>query len=160
MNTHIVQKPEITLVGVTVRTTNAEEAGPNRRLPQLWDTYFQSNLALQTDAHNPHLIYGLYTDYESDAAGAYTTLIGHEAGDAMLTGDNNFVHAVIPESKYIVFTTKKGPVYEVVAQAWGEIWGYFKESVETRTYTGDFELYDSRNFDPLSTEVQIYIAIE
>lgn len=42
----------------------------------------------------------------------------------------------------------------------GEIWAYFKESGEVRTYTGDFEIYDSRNFDPADTQVEIYIAIE
>ncbi|MNY28091.1 Bacterial transcription activator, effector binding domain [compost metagenome] len=66
----------------------------------------------------------------------------------------------VPGSKYRVFTTKKGPVYEVVAQAWREIWAYFGESTEKRAYTGDFELYDARDFDPANTELQIYIAIK
>lgn len=155
-----VQKPKVTLVGVSVRTTNAEEASPNGKLPQLWETYFSSNTLLQTGANNPHLIYALYTDYESDATGAYTVLIGHDAGEDVVQSDSNYPQIVIPESKYIVFTTKKGLVYEVVAQAWGEIWEYFKERPEARSYTGDFELYDSRSFDPTNTKVQIYIAIK
>jgi predicted transcriptional regulator YdeE len=150
----------MTLAGISVRTTNAEEAGPNGRLPQHWETYFRANIASQIGGNNPHLIYSLYTDYESDATGAYTVLIGHEAGDDAVLAENYYDRTVIPESKYLVFTTKKGPVYEVVAQAWGEIWKYFNESLEARTYTGDFELYDSRNFDPTNTEVQIYIAIK
>ncbi|OAB40129.1 GyrI-like domain-containing protein [Paenibacillus glacialis] len=160
MNTFTVQKPEITLTGVSVRTTNAEEAGPNGQLSKLWETYFQSNLSLQEGINNPNLIYGLYTDYESDASGAYTALIGHEVGDGAVLADNNFDCVVIPESKYLVFTTKRGPVFEVVAQSWGDIWTYFEESQEVRTFTGDFELYDGRNFDPTDAEVQIYIAIQ
>ncbi|MEW9699531.1 GyrI-like domain-containing protein [Paenibacillus sp. SI8] len=159
MNTYTTEKPDITLIGVSVRTTNAEEAGPNGRLPGLWETYFGSNIASRTGTNNPHFIYALYTDYESDATGAYTTLIGHEAGEEAVQ-DENYTCRVIPESKYIVFTTRRGPVYEVVAQAWGDIWAYFKEYPEARAYTGDFELYDSRNFDPTDTEVQIYIAIK
>lgn len=160
MNTYTVQQPEITLTGVSVRTTNAEEMGPNGRLSKLWETYFQSNMSEQKGINNSHLIYALYTDYESDATGAYTVVIGHEVGDESGITDMNYDRAVAPASKYLVFTTKKGPVYEVVAQAWGNIWAYFKESVEARTFTGDFELYDAANFDPTDAEVQIYIAIE
>ena len=159
MNAFTIQKPQITLTGVSVRTTNAEEMGPNGQLSKLWDTYFQSDMASQTGINNPHLIYALYTDYESDASGAYTVVIGHEVGEDALA-DHNDNRTVIPESKYLVFTTNKGPVYEVVAQCWGVIWSYFKESEEARTFTGDFELYDAGNFDPTDAEVQIHIAIK
>lgn len=210
MNTYFVEKAKMTLAGVSIRTTNEVEMGPDGGLPQLWETYFQSNIAGQVATVNSEYIYALYTDYESDASGAYTVVIGHEvAEERHLEGnqleengleeseleeseleenelekneleeselvenqleenrleesqleETQFTYAAVPESKYMVFTTKKGPVFEVVAQAWGEIWAYFKESREARTYTGDFEIYDSRNFDPADTQVEIYIAIE
>ncbi|MNI23484.1 Bacterial transcription activator, effector binding domain [compost metagenome] len=160
MNTFTIEKPEIKLIGVNARTTNAAEAGPNGRLPGLWEAYFNSNVATDTRIMNSEFIYALYTDYESDANGAYTVVIGHEAGSTETEKSDNYNSAVIPASKYLVFTTKKGPVYEVVAQAWGEIWEYFQASSETRAFTGDFELYDARHFDPANTEVQIYIAIK
>ncbi|MEK4877427.1 MULTISPECIES: GyrI-like domain-containing protein [Paenibacillus] len=190
MNTYFVEKAKMTLAGVSIRTTNEAEMGPDGGLPQLWETYFQSNIAGQIATVNPEYIYALYTDYESDASGAYTVVIGHEvAEEGHLEGsqlevgeleeselveneleeseleesqlvETQFTYAAVPESKYMVFTTKKGPVFEVVAQAWGEIWAYFKDSREVRTYTGDFEIYDSQNFDPADTQVEIYIAIE
>lgn len=160
MDTYTTHKQALLLTGVAVRTTNAEEVGQDGRLPKLWETYFQSNLQSSAGMRNPQFIYALYTDYESDANGAYTVVIGHETAQEGIQSDNNHMVVTIPESKYMVFTTKKGPVYEVVAQAWYEIWAYFKESPEVRAYTGDFELYDSRNFDPANTELQIYIAIK
>ncbi|OMD57718.1 GyrI-like domain-containing protein [Paenibacillus odorifer] len=210
MNTYFVEKAKMILAGVSIRTTNEAEMGPDGGLSQLWETYFQSNIAGQIATVNPEYIYALYTDYESDASGAYTVVIGHEVaekrhieGRQLEEGEleesqlveneleeseleeseleeseleeseleeseleesqlveNQFTYAAVPESKYMVFKTKKGPVFEVVAQAWGEIWAYFKESREVRTYTGDFEIYDSRNFDPADTQVEIYIAIE
>lgn len=160
MNTYTIHKPKLIITGVAVRTTNAEEMGPDGRLPQLWDTYFQSNLGSAAGVRNPHFLYSLYTDYESDVNGAYTVVIGHETDNEFVQNDNNHAVVEIPESKYIVFTSKKGPMYEVVPGAWREIWAYFKQTPEVRTYTGDFELYDSRNSDPANTEVQIYIAIE
>lgn len=160
MNSFIIEKPQFLLTGVSTRTTNAEEAGPDGRLPKLWETYFQSGLSSRPGIANPHLIYSLYTDYESDANGAYTTLIGHEVGDESQLAEDAASHTVmVAASKYRVFTTERGPMNEVVPKAWGYIWAYYKESQETRAYTGDFERYDTGSFDPMNTEVQIYIAI-
>jgi predicted transcriptional regulator YdeE len=156
METYFVEKSKFTLAGVSIRTTNAIEMSSDGRLSQLWETYFHSDIAVQTGTANPEHIYALYTDYESDATGAYTVVIGHESSKEI----NNLVRASVPESKYMVFKTNIGPVFEVVSQAWVEIWEYFKTSHEVRTFTGDFELYDARNSDPANTEVEIYIAIE
>lgn len=160
MNTYFAEKPKMTLAGVSIRTTNEAEMGPDGGLSKLWETYFQSNVAVQTGTNKPEYIYALYTDYESDATGAYTVVIGHEVAGESHLEESRLVYATVPESKYMVFTTKKGPVFEVVSQAWGEIWAYFQDAEEVRAYTGDFELYDSRDFDPTNTEVEIYIAIK
>lgn len=160
MHTFTTEKPEIKLAGISVRTTNAEETGPHGRLSGLWESYFASGMASEKGITNAYFIYALYTDYESDASGAYTVVIGHEAGDDAILIATNVEYAVIPKSKYLVFTTKRGPVHEVVFQAWVDIWAYFDGSPEERAYTGDFELYDARNLDPADAEVQIYIAIK
>jgi len=154
------QQATIELAGISIRTTNNEEAGPGGRIPGLWDAYFQSNILEHLDAANPHLIYGLYTDYESDANGAYTLLLGHEKGNSAPESLENYDQAVIPASRYLVFKTKKGPFHEVVPQAWIEIWTYFESSSIERAYTGDYELYDTRNFNPNEVEIEIYIAVK
>jgi predicted transcriptional regulator YdeE len=160
MNTDLITKPAISLIGVAVRTTNAEEAGPNGRLGALWNTYFASGIAEQTQVSNSHLMYALYTDYESDASGAYTVVIGHERVDAEAAVPSGLEQATIPEAQYMVFKTKRGPVFEVVLQTWKEIWAYFETSPIKRAYTGDFELYDGRDFNPADAEVNIYIAVK
>lgn len=160
MNTFFIRKPDMTVAGVSIRTTNEAEMGPDGGLAKLWEMYFHSNVAGQIDTNKPEYIYALYTDYESDASGAYTVVIGHEVKHERSLEDSQLVYSYVPESKYMVFTTKKGPVFEVVSQAWGEIWAYFQDAEEIRTFTGDFERYDSRNFDPAHTEVEIYIAIK
>lgn len=160
MHTLMTEQPAITLTGVQVRTTNEVEAGPDRKLPQLWETYFQSQMTSLIPTMHSHLIYALYTDYESDASGAYTTLIGHQVNAANSPGEDKFYQVQVPASKYLVFTTEKGPVYEVVAQAWANIWAYFRESEEVRAYTGDYELYDARNLDDSQAQIQIFIAIK
>lgn len=157
------------LTGFAARTTNADEFGPYGKIPELWRTYYQSGLPLDSSVRRPHLIYALYTDYESDASGAYTLVIGHESAVAdgatpierrRFTEDEaERLRALVPESRYRIFRTRRGPVSEVVAETWGEIWSYYENSSEQRAYTGDYELYDTRGFDPEAAEVSIYIAV-
>lgn len=152
--------PELRLAGLSCRTTNSQEGGPNGQLPGLWEAYFKDTIAERIHAEHPHLIYALYTDYESDASGAYTVLIGHELSGSDSADLSGLESAVVPAAKYKVFTSNQGPVYEVVAEAWGRIWSYFQSSEEQRTYTGDYELYDARDFNPEDAVVQIYIAVK
>ncbi|MBP2002013.1 putative transcriptional regulator YdeE [Paenibacillus shirakamiensis] len=154
----IINYPAMTLYGVTTRTTNAEEMSPHGRLPGLWQTFFQSNLAAQMDIRNPRRTYALYTRYESDHKGAYTVLIGHEPTKEQSERSILLEQAKVPASTYRVFTCPPGPVSEVVARTWGEIWSYYEHSSEQRAYTGDFEIYEAN--DENQTEIKIYIAIK
>ncbi|MCZ8522033.1 MULTISPECIES: GyrI-like domain-containing protein [Paenibacillus] len=153
-------QPEIKMIGISARTTNAQEAGPEGLIPGLWKTLYSSSIAAHPGIANPEFTYVLYTDYESDATGAYTVVIGHEISNDAFQGEKQEDHFIIPAGKYVVFKTKKGPVFEVIPQAWRDIWAYFENSVEKRAYTGDFERYDTRGFDPSSAEVEIYIAVK
>lgn len=183
MTINYEQRDAFRLAGISVRTTNAEEAGPNGRLPELWGTYFQNPLSSEPGLQNSHLLYALYTDYESDASGEYTVVIGHEcaAGKAesmeevhaagvtesaerqqaagRVESVENLQVATVPEARYMVFETPKGPFHQTVPQAWRDIWAYFGQSSVKRAYTGDFELYDFTQGDPEDIVVRIYIAI-
>ncbi|GGF84073.1 hypothetical protein GCM10010912_31600 [Paenibacillus albidus] len=158
MNTEIVHKGEFTLCGISTRTTNAEEMSGKGRLSQLWQDYFSSSLASRVADPSSQLIYALYTDYESDASGAYTVIVGQDVAAEEVNPADGYQYAKVPEGKYMVFTVPAGPVYEKVAQTWGEIWAYFQNAAEVRTYIGDYECYDSRNADP--AEIKIYIGIQ
>ncbi|WP_172194548.1 GyrI-like domain-containing protein [Saccharibacillus qingshengii] len=155
------------LKGFAVRTTNAAELGDGGRIPGLWQTYMNSSLAGEEGVRDPHLIYALYTDYESDASGAYTVVVGHEsaAEDSGVSetytgqGGSELLEVRVPGSRYRIFRTRRGPMGEVAAETWGEIWAYYAQSSEQRAYTGDFEVYDTRNFDPQAVEILIYIAV-
>jgi len=160
-----VQLGAFTVEGIGIRTTNAEEARPSGKLPGMWERYFQSEASNHVEADEPHLLYALYTEYESDASGAYTVVLGHKlVSDSTVpkqqSSEQTFQRALVPEASYIVFETAKGLVSEVVPQAWGHIWSYFEQSAVKRAFTGDFELYDLRTFNPEQAVVRIYIAVE
>nr|WP_114498352.1 effector binding domain-containing protein [Fontibacillus phaseoli] len=166
MTTKYVGQTEIRLAGIGARTTNAAEAGPNGCLPELWSRYYRENISAVVGEENPKTLYALYTDYESDASGAYTVIIGHEIRETAKVRESGsesgiaIQQAVIPTSDYLVFQSRRGPVQNVVAEAWGQIWAYFQDSVEKRTFTGDYEVYDLQDFDPGNAVVLIYIAVK
>nr|WP_068776633.1 effector binding domain-containing protein [Paenibacillus sp. FJAT-26967] len=158
MTNNYTQLPAFELTGVHCRTTNEQEAGPEGKLGALWQQYFESGLSVAPGIRNPQFLYGLYTDYETDASGAYTALIGHELGAGEVR--EGLATAAVPAAKYKIFTTQRGPVQQVVAQKWQEIWQYFGQSSEERTYTGDFERYDLAKFDPAAAVVEIFVAVK
>jgi predicted transcriptional regulator YdeE len=63
----------------------------------------------------------------------------------------------IDDLKYIVFTTRKGPVQTILIEAWQSIWEWSKSN--KRAFILDFELYDERAVDPNNSQVDIYISI-
>ncbi|WP_054956348.1 GyrI-like domain-containing protein [Paenibacillus dakarensis] len=162
MNVERVNRPSVQVCGIAERTNNQVEAGPEGKISGLWGQFFQHGL-LQQPGLNPEFIYGLYTEYESDVNGEYTVLLGCETtGEGSSDQLNHFktVSVSVPASDYLVFTSNLGPVDTVVPEIWQEIWSYFQECKESRTYTGDFELYKVAGFDPSNTVVQIYIAVK
>lgn len=73
----IESRPAMSVWGAGARTTNEAEAGANGVIPRLWEHYFRSGIKEVADSGQA--VYAVYTDYESDASGAYTLVIGHEA---------------------------------------------------------------------------------
>lgn len=98
----------------------------------------------------------MYSDYESDETGTYKYTIGMPVS-SLETTPENMTSLTIPASTYAVFTTRKGPVSEVVYETWQDIWNWSKEN--KRAFTTDFELYDERAIDPNDAQVDIYIAL-
>lgn len=156
----IEHKGSMSLAGISVVTTNADELSGNGQLGALWTKFYADNIsALLKEGADDQAIYGCYTDYENDATGRYRLLIGmriHNAADKPVGLDV----VTTPAAKYAVFTTSRGAIHEVVAQAWVAIWQWSASSSVNRTYTGDFEYYDERCADPTNAQVDIYIAIE
>jgi len=92
-------------------------------------------------------MYGVYSDYESDASGNYKVTVGVE-----VTKPKNAI--VIEDKKYLVFT-KQGELPMVVVELWEEIWAYFEKNSEyERAFEIDFEKYAKED------EVEIFVSIK
>lgn len=156
---YIVQE-ECKVIGIATYTSNAAEAGGNGKIPGLWMEFYQK----QTSRKIPNQVtdsptIGLYTDYENGVAGTYLMLVGLKV-HTMEEIPDGLVGKTIPAGQYAVFTTRRGPVSEVVPEGWAFIWDWFSHNDKKRTFTGDYELYDTRASNPGDAVVEIYIAVE
>lgn len=159
MQPTVVMKESLTIMGIAARTSNQAEATGNGGIPKLWQQFYQEQISNQITKKNSPACYGLYTEYEDGARGLYTMMIGHAVTPAA-QDQAGLVKKEVPAAKYLVFTSKQGPLSEVVPQAWQQIWSYFEEATDERIFTGDFEYYDQRSADPMNAVVDIYIAVK
>jgi predicted transcriptional regulator YdeE len=146
----IREHPGMTLIGLTARTDNATESGGQGAIPATWDKLVQGNILNRIAASSAaDRFYAAYVEYQSDASGPYTFLLGAEA-----TGEDptpmGLTRKSIPGGRFAVFVART-PVE--VPTTWREIWG----TPLRRRYLGDFEIY-SRH-DP-TLPVEIFVGIE
>jgi len=156
----IIEETGFTVVGISIRTSNAEEMSGRGLIPQQWDHFMKEGLLNKIPNKVDSNILAVYSDYESDANGAYTFMIGARVRSANDL-PQGMVDQKVPAGRYAVFTSEKGFVGKVVPQTWSRIWAVAKSSpAGKRAYRADFEVYDHRASDPQNAQVDIYVGIK
>jgi predicted transcriptional regulator YdeE len=163
MKKHKTSMPEMTLVGISMRTNNKAEMNLDTgKIGPTVGQYFGEQLADSIKHRSqPGVTYAVYTDFESDETGEYTYLIG-EAVESLEGQDlNRFSAVAVPASEYQKLTTEKGAMPKIIIDAWQKIWSMSEQAFEgKRRYIADFEVYDERAADPQNAQVDIFIGIE
>lgn len=161
MQKEIIQKPEIKLVGLCVRTNNKNEMDPaTGKIGPLIQHYWNQNIAAQIQARkNPGVTFSVYTDYATDEHGDYTYFVGEEVS-AFNHIPPDLQTCLIASALYQKFTTSAGKMPDIVIQAWQQIWAMTPAELGgKRAYLADFEVYDQRASDPSRAIVDLYIGI-
>lgn len=152
----------LTLLGLSVRTNNANEMDPKRaKISALVERYHQEQTA-QAMHHRsrPGVTYCAFTDYESDVTGDYTYFIGESVENLEGQDLERFRHILVPQGMYQRFTPQPGPMPDVVIQAWHHIWAMDEQRLGgKRAYRVDVEVYDQRATNPNHTALDLYIGI-
>ena len=159
MNPRASRQDEFSVVGISVRTTNAEQMTPERPIGKQWERLFKEGALATIPNKADANIVALYTEYASDKDGAYTYVLG-----ARVTKVENvpegMVAKKVPAGRYAVFTSEKGPVQKVVVEMWQRVWATPKIALGgDRAYTADYEVYDQRAQNPADSVVDLYIAV-
>lgn len=150
---NVIQIDGLTVAGLSVRTINRDEFNPDTaKLPQLWERFLSGSIMEKIPGRRSETtVYGVYSDYDSDASGFYTVTAG-VAVDSSSEGELQTVS--IQPGRYLVFADK-GAMPQVVIKIWERIWNYFGENtVYKRRFISDFEVYLN------GKEVAVYIGIE
>lgn len=141
----------IQVIGLSVRTTNAQESHMSTaKIGSLW-AKFQAEIYPKLTKDSK--VYGVYTNYDSDFTEAFDIIAcaSHLASEKF----EDSIQLEIESGRYLTFSSK-GEMPEVVINLWREVWEYFsaENCPYSRAYTTDFEFYKSEN------EVEISIALK
>jgi predicted transcriptional regulator YdeE len=150
--TGITEVPGFTVLGFAIRTTNAREtSGEEGQIGPLWGRFLQGAGDSIPNVLEPHAIYSVYTNYESDENGPYDLILGKIVDPSQQAPDG--MRAVqIPDAKYRLFPARESSP-EAIQSAWQSVYQYFaKHPKDQRAYTWDFERHSRHS-------VAIYIAV-
>jgi predicted transcriptional regulator YdeE len=150
----ILEKPK-KIVGLSTRTNNEKEASASDgNIMKLWNSFFRNNVADDIKRKKKSsIVYGVYSNYESDFKGDYDFHAGVEAQHNNI----HFGEVSIEAGDYLVFKNT-GETPQVLFETWKAVWDYFEDenNKEQRKYITDFEQYDPKKQDL----VEIYISIK
>ena len=159
MNPGAVQQEGFTVVGIAVRTSNAEQMTEARPIGKQWERLFKEGVLAAIPNKADGNILAVYSEYASDKDGEYTYLLGARVTKVEKLPDGMTVKNV-PAGRYAVFTSERGPVQKVVVEMWRRVWETPKSALGgDRTYRADFELYDQRAQNPADAVVDLYVAV-
>ena len=95
-------------------------------------------------------IFGVYSNYDSDANGPYTVTVGVKSSHAQ----TQLSSVTIQAGNYLVFQST-GPMPATVVETWQRVWAFFETNSEhRRNFISDFEAYSG------SDQVTIYIGLD
>ncbi|UMZ09436.1 GyrI-like domain-containing protein [Pseudomonas sp. MPFS] len=152
MDVKLRQVQPFSVAGLQVRTLNAHEQQSGTALiGPMWQRFYVENLYDKiAPRQEDSFVYGVYSNYESDATGYFDVTAGVALDGACV----EYPGVQIQGGEYLVFSAK-GAMPECVIQAWGFIWAYFQDNPQVRrAYATDFEVYTSAD------SVAIYIGVQ
>lgn len=143
------------IIGIATQTSN-NNSQAIEDLGKLWSQFFGENIIGKIPNTISTNIYSVYTDYESDFKGKYTTIIGLEVSSLDEIPEGMIGREFQPQifKKYIA----KGELHEAVGKTWTEIWN--DDTNLNRTYIYDYELYTEKAQNPAKAEIEIYIGVK
>ncbi|WP_461788052.1 GyrI-like domain-containing protein [Pedobacter sp.] len=153
MQQHIIS--QINIIGIAVRTTNANGQSAID-IEALWGKFWKEEIHHQIPNKINNDIYAVYTDYETDYTGAYTTIIGASVSSLNKIPEG-FVGISIESNQYENYISK-GKMPEAILNTWLEIWN--DEALNLRrAYHADFTIHGEKYYLGDQAEVSTFISV-
>ena len=153
MNNQTIQ--EFKIIGISIRTTN-KNGQSAKDIGVIWEKFWNEKIQEQIPNKINGNIYAVYTDYETDFNGAYTTIIGLPVS-SLENIPKSLVGITIEKTEYQKFVSK-GKMTEAVVNTWMKIWGD-KKLNQARAYKADFTIHGEKYYDGNNAEVKPFISV-
>jgi len=142
------------IIGISTDTTNQNNQAATD-LGKLWQKFYSDEIFNKIPNKESEDVYAVYTDYESDYTGKYTSIIGQRVNTLDHIPDG-MVGKEITNEKLLRYKAK-GELPSAVVEIWKDIW---KNDIALyRTYNADFEVYGAKSQQGSDSEVEIYIGV-
>ncbi|BBF41620.1 transcriptional regulator, AraC family [Lachnospiraceae bacterium KM106-2] len=151
MEYEVVRLEEKKVIGGSTRTSN-QDPKMGEKIGMLWQKLYQGGLYPQINNKANEKALGIYTNYESDAAGAYDVVVGCEVSKVDDVPQQS-TSIIIPAGSYAKFTVE-GNMVTAVQDFWKQLW---KMDLD-RAFSCDFEEY--QNADMEHAIIDIYISLK
>lgn len=144
------------IVGISTRTinTNGQSAID---IESLWQKFWEEKIQNQIPNKISEDIYAVYTNYETDFTGEYTTVIGLPVNS--LDGTPEGMVGVTIEAASYCKIVSKGKMPDAIGNTWLEIWSN-KELDSKRAYKADFTVHGSKYYEGDNAEVETYLSVK
>ena len=143
------------IIGISVKTTN-ENGQSTADIEQLWEYFFSKNIISHIPNKKNENIFSIYTDYERDFWGKYTTILGVEV-TSLEEIPEGMIGREVPEQTFKKIITK-GEIPKAVGIAWQQIWDMDLEL--NRSYLYDYDLYTQKSQQGTASEVEIFVGVK
>lgn len=147
--------PPFHIIGISTRTTN-QNGQAAADIGQLYDKFYTNNILSRIPHRLDDDLYTLYTDYESDYTGAYTTIIGCKVS-SLSDIPEGLIGREFAGGAYQQYDVR-GKLPDAVINQWQMIWE--QDGTLNRAYSVDFEVYGINAQNPENAQVELYLAVK
>jgi predicted transcriptional regulator YdeE len=137
----VEERPEVMVIGRSVRTTNADEADAEKaKIPALWEQIRGEDLAKSVpNVSDPDLLVAVLSAYESDYKGGYSELVGVPV-TTLAEVPEGMDGLSVPGGKYAEIEVD-GPLPYALIATWQKVWEAEDAGELKRAYDFDYELH-------------------
>lgn len=144
-----IAENSFTVVGIAIRTCNKNNQA-QIDIAKLWGDFMQNGIASKIPNKVSDDIFCIYTDYESDWQGEYTTILGCKVS-SIENITEGLICKEIPSTKYRLYKSE-GEIPKCVGETWIHIW---QSTDIPRAYVADFDVYSQTDTNVVSTYLSV-----
>ena len=147
------------MIGISVVTSAAKEAGGDGEIRKLWERVMQEGLIDSIPSRADGGMIAVYSGFLKSDPTQYTYTLGARVTSTSKVPDG-FVALTVPAGKYAVVETEQGGLPDILPKVWKSIFAMTpKELGGERAFQSDYEEFPE-NMDWQNTQVSVHLGLK